>query len=323
MIGPGRAAGALADGMPTYCGGVWHRDATALPLARHFESGRCILTPAPPLRSLRVERLAGTWLYGGVLREKFGHFLTESLARLWALDLPDLGKIDGVIWSGVEEFGLPPFVLPILDHIDGLPPARFAIAGALQPDRLILPRQEGGSGVGLFLSPALAAGLRRRFARPNGPSAPGGTMIYVSRSAMAKDPLWIRDGTGHLMPGPEVDQAFQRAGYHVFHPEAVSLSEQIETYRSADVLVMDEGSPLHLAGLVVRPEVKMVVLCRRPHYRMLFEAHLRILLGRAADVTVRMVEGEARRNANGISVKPDPAKFADLLRSANLPPVLL
>ena len=323
LVGAGVAAGALVDGFPIYRGGVWHDDHRALSLAKHYDSARCVLTCAPPDNHHEVVNLPGTWLYAGPVRDQFGHFLTESLARLWALDHPDIGKVDGLLWSGLGDFGVPSFVQPVLEHLADLPPSRFVTDGVVQPDRLILPRQEGGSGVGMLLSHGLAATLRRRFAAIGTAPAERRGMLYVSRSAMAHNDHWQRHGSGQLSPGPVIDAAFERAGYRVFHPETASLSEQIKAYRSAAVLVLDEGSALHLAGLVAHPETQVVVLCRRPQYRMLFEAHLRILLGREARVEVRMVEGDSRPHAHGFSVTPDPALFAALLMAAEVPPVLL
>lgn len=45
-----------------------------------------------------VPVLAGRWLWCGLLMGHFGHFLTESTTRLWALDQVE-GHLDGLVLS--------------------------------------------------------------------------------------------------------------------------------------------------------------------------------------------------------------------------------
>ena len=58
-------------------------------------SKRAAMTPPPWPQ--RRDHLPGRWLWGGVLMDHFGHFLTESTPRLWAIGaLKD--QLDGLVF---------------------------------------------------------------------------------------------------------------------------------------------------------------------------------------------------------------------------------
>lgn len=54
-------------------------------------------TPRTFPRPNRIQPLPGTWLFGGRFFPHFGHFLSETLARIWALDHID-EPIEGVLF---------------------------------------------------------------------------------------------------------------------------------------------------------------------------------------------------------------------------------
>lgn len=324
LIGPAVPHGMNPMKLPWFRGGVWSAEIDLDPLAVHFVSAARVLIPDPPDPRRAVQDLPGTWFYGGGLQHHFGHFLTESLGRLWALDLPDLAPIKGIIWVPLFQEPIPAFAVETLAQIQGLPPPMFLTDTVLRPERLVVARQEAGSGFGLLTRPDVALGLRQRFADVTQGQKQDGA-VYVSRSGLLNDqPGWATGGTGQLLPGRFLDEAFRQAGYQVCHPQRITVAEQVQTYRNARDLVIDEGSALHLVALVVRPTTRIVVLCRRPWYRFLIEAHLRIYLGEDADISVKMVEGDdmAFANPRARFVVPDMARLSSLLQSAGVPPIM-
>lgn len=73
-----------ADGRHHACG-VLDASGRPVPAARtRIGPNRFTADPAPPEGT--PDRLPGSWLYAGVGRHHFGHFLLEALPRLWALD---------------------------------------------------------------------------------------------------------------------------------------------------------------------------------------------------------------------------------------------
>ncbi len=322
LIGPAIPDRLNPLGLPIFLGGVWSGSGDPDPLAAHFVSATKVLIPAPPPPEQPVCDLPGTWLFGGGLQDHFGHFLTESLGRLWSLDLAEQGAVNGVVWVPLFHGRVPDFVPETLAEMRGLPPAVILKDQVLRPERLLVPRQEMGAGFGLLADAGAARSLRDRFVAVDEPTPPRGA-VYVTRSALSdSNPAWIAAGSGQLLPGPFLDEAFRQGGYQIFHPEKFNVAQQIRTYRNADVLVVDEGSALHLVALVARPETRIVVLCRRPWYRFLLEAHLRIYLGEEdARVVVRMVEGKTLTcgNANAVFVIPDMRRLAEILSAAGVP----
>lgn len=102
-------------------------------------------------------RLNGTWVFGGFLFGHFGHFLMESLSRLWVLDHLADQKIDGITFLSTgggafrEERDIPLVAQGVLDRCNVDVPVRL-LSGSFKVENLIVPSQ--GCGLG-----HMAAGL--------------------------------------------------------------------------------------------------------------------------------------------------------------------
>ena len=217
----------------------------------------------------------GRWIYAGFLYGHFGHFLVESLGRLWALDrMRDWA--DGICW-----------ILPV-------PPRRnaAAFAEAVLKKRFIqdmLRRLGVDKELRVITRPtvfrrlavpsllmlngpdSVAAGhpVFRRFVRRIGadrndaPTLPG---LYVSRAGMV--------GNGRFAEEERLEDAFASAGWQVLRPETRSVEEQVALYRAARQLVFAEGSALHLYAYVARPRQRVGIILRRLPAKMKFPNQL-------------------------------------------------
>lgn len=221
-----------------------------------------LFEPAPPdARGEVVQTLAGTHLYGGILSRHFGHFLVESLARLWPLADPAL-SVDSVLFlprnrahqrRGKLTFQKDVFSIFLPDH-----PFR-EIDTVTRVERLIVPEQGFGTGrldAGTPEFRAYVAGLN--WPEPLGDEA---SRLYVSRSGLGET-------KGRVLHGAQIDAVMEDHGYRVFRPEAQSIAAQIRAYRAASDLVFEDGSAIHLYGMVADASQNAAIILRRmQHFR--------------------------------------------------------
>lgn len=218
--------------------------------------GRALMTP-PPLPA-QVTDLPGRWLWAGVRMEHFGHFLMESLGRLWALGAE---KVDGVLFIPEDGFrpdkgeralaGWQARLLQLL-QID------LAVKLAHEPLRvqeLVVPGQGFGLGPLIGGTARFRRFVADRFARDIAPE--GGAKLYLSRSNLP-------ERLGGIIREGQLEKELAEKGYEVFHPQDHALEVQIARYKAATHVIGLDGSALHLFGLVARPDQRVAVIRRRP-----------------------------------------------------------
>jgi len=247
----------VVSGLVQACG-VMEADGLCLPQSLTWRGQRAMMT-APALPDGPVKHLAGTHLYGGQLWMHFGHFLCESLSRLWALDaggpvtadrplslvfIPKRPDSGAAIKAFQTQFmALLGIELPIT-----------VLTSPTQVERLIVPGQGFGLGAIAAGTPEFRAFTRRRMAQDV--VARGGPSLYISRSAL-----------GGLEGGIALEEALEAnlaaAGYEIFHPQQHSLEEQVARYRAASRIVGLDGSAFHMFGFVGRPDQRTAVILRR------------------------------------------------------------
>ncbi len=224
---------------------------------------RLTAPPAPPDPS-EISDLAGRHLYGGVARVHFGHFLTETISRLWALD--HLGKpVDSIIFQPIYHRTAKTILSTPLRQIvevlsDGLPVQAFDTP--VRAEELVVPSQ----GVGHFGwstgTPEFRRFVRSRFEAAF--AANGPDKLYISRARLA-------NGDRHLDQEEQIEAMMIAAGYTIFHPERYSIREQAEHYLAARRVVGGDGSAFHFAAHLFQPGTR-VGLIKRRHYTEVFAA---------------------------------------------------
>ncbi|WP_137125365.1 glycosyltransferase 61 family protein [Roseomonas sp. HF4] len=182
--------------------------------------------------------------YGGVLFGHFGHFLIESLSRFWWLKS---NPAMPVLWHAVV-----PRVLPWQQEIFGLlgmaGVSMHLIARPLKVAQLVVP--ELGFVIQNQVSDAQARALGVvPFGRPD-PSR----RIWLSRSALP--------GRGGLTPVLErcLEERLRELGWHVLHPEALAVAEQLDALKGARTIAGIEGSAFHLLllGRDIESQIRIV-----------------------------------------------------------------
>lgn len=225
--------------------------------------------PDLPLSS-EIEQLSGTYLFGGISYGHFGHFITESLTRIWAID-EVRDQIDGLIFTPKNQMkdNLRPFEV-YQDIVDNLGMKGFKIicpAAPLQVENLYVPKQ--GFGLG-----DLTGGSRKfvefinRHAGAN-VKAEGASKIYISRSKLPAE-------RGGILGESLLERFLIDEGFEVFHPQKETKYKQLAQYKAANVIVSVDCSPLHLVGYVGHSNQTVAIIKRRDmEFGELFARQLR------------------------------------------------
>lgn len=239
--------------------GVFDASGTYQPLAQCWRDSRGQTTApaAAPDPDQITDTLRGTWLFGGMLYAHFGHFLCESTARLWGLDLP------GETFAGVVFH--PKARLPRMSRLINPTRPWLAVAGCALPvaappdpvrvERLVVPEQGFGTGDMVAGRPEYRDFIHRRFGASIVPE--GGDRLYISRSRLYSK-------RGRILGETFLETALVAEGYEIFHPQEHPIEVQIARYKAARVVISTDCSALHLSALFARPTDRVAILARRP-----------------------------------------------------------
>lgn len=214
-------------------------------------------TTSPPPAMPATETLAGTWLYGGMLYAHFGHFLCESTARLWALDLPG-PQPQGVIFLPKPLLPRPgPLIRPTRPWL-AMAGCTLTVVAPPHPvgvERLVVPEQGFGTGDMVAGSPEYRAYAQRHFGASIEPE--GGEKLYISRSRLYSK-------RGRILGEHHLEQALARQGYEVFHPQDHPVELQVARYKAARKIISTDCSALHLAAFFAKAGDRVAIIARRP-----------------------------------------------------------
>jgi capsular polysaccharide biosynthesis protein len=249
-----------------------HRDVIVQPVSRQqtagaFVDGSCIeqsllvrnypkaphpiqivsaATPEEP-----VESVDGPTIFAGYLFAHFGHFLLESLSRLWlARERPD----HRLVWCLMGDFTeYTPWQGKILDLLGVRNEALF-LRSPTRFERLLIPEQ----GYVIqdtfhrqhadFLGVVEPAPMRR------------GNRCWISRSRLSPE-------SGGLQDEEEVESRLARRGWQIFHPQDHSITEQLGFLSSSETIAGLPGSAFHSLILLKRLESRIKLVQLRPANR--------------------------------------------------------
>jgi len=260
-------------------GGVYDSDLRIVPSA--MVDGKVALRHLPDIEPHFVDtpiRLNGSWLYGGFHYRQFGHSVTESVGRLWALKKYN-HPVEGIIFNCFTGRGRykeetdeglwlekiasiakrQEFFVELLKVFGADLPVHF-VSKTVQVDRLVVSSQL----MGLLPYGRLMGGhetyrehikTRVHEIAEEFRLEPG-RRVYVSRSRFK------RFGPGCFFMEDLLDLNFTMAGYQVIYPETMALAEQLATYASATHIVMVASSACHVAALAMTGCQNVAVLSR-------------------------------------------------------------
>lgn len=205
----------------------------------------------------KVEQLKGTHVFGGVLKNHFGHAITEGISRFWAFGDIQPDAISSILFAAHDP-NEPDAIVPLIRNMLSMVGINLPIGIVTQPvqvERLCVPGQGFGLGPVANGTPEHQKFFSNRFAR----SIPAGQTqkLYLSRSAL--DPL-----AGGAHNESRLEAVLQANGYQVYHPQEHTLEQQVSTLKGASHIVALDGSALHLAALVRHPGQKIAIVSRNP-----------------------------------------------------------
>lgn len=273
---------------PTVC------DACGAPVVDAGTYKRSKFIPAEFVdRSLVVPEtvLPGVYLFGGVFWMHFGHFLFETISRLWAVPLVH-GKLDGIVFFRGNGHRAPPEVfLTILKYLGIEAPIIF-VDRPLGFENLIVPRPGCGMGSLSSGTPAFRDFVKRQLGR----IAPrvGMERIYLTREGYG-----LR--RGGIFAESHLRKLLEAEGYVAFAPERHSFEEQVSTYLGAKRIIGPDSSALHLVGFVSPPEAEVAILLRRHEGERDLLGQLTGFMGRkplVVDAILRLFQRDNERNTN-------------------------
>ena len=209
----------------------------------------------------QIRDMNGTHLYAVVLIGHFGHFLVESLSRLWAFrELSP--RPESVIfvqgWTllpGSIDQTIPHFAEEIFTSLGISSPVRV-MNDPTRVETLMVPSQLFGfhcaPGHPIFRS------FVHRLRGLGSPEEVALNKVYVSRSRIS------RAKAGGILCEDVLEKILSDYGYLIMFPEELPIYKQLEVYNRARHIIFAEGSALHLFGFVCRPEQDVAIINRRP-----------------------------------------------------------
>lgn len=236
--------------------GVLDADGNFVEQSASWNSSASRVNGVPELPGdVQIVDLDGRYLFGGIFYGHFGHFIVNSLARIWALDAVQ-EPLDGIIFTpkvpNITQYHVENY--RDLLHALGVSIPVLIAHEVTRVTDLHVPRQ----GFGMY---DLIDGSQEfrdfvnRHAGHNVPAA-GPERLYVSRSLLPPN-------RGSILGEYKIEQYLADEGYEIFHPQKASQNEQIAHYRAARFIIGTDCSPLHLLAYVGNSGQTTGILTRR------------------------------------------------------------
>ena len=187
-------------------------------------------------------------LYAGPLFPAFGHFLLESLARLWAADrFPDRP----ILWSvgqGTDHAILHPWMRDILDLL-GVTNPILLVTAPVTVDELIVPAP------GYEIQYRFGAHHRRFLGKVSHRPEPN-RKLWLSRAGVEKV-----ENAGRTA----LEARLRQCGWDVVRPETLTIRDQMAALARAERIAGEQGSALHSLILLRKPRrLRLDVFARDP-----------------------------------------------------------
>ncbi len=192
------------------------------------------LTPAPVGATIREPVVFRSMYF-----EHWGHFLLESLARLWATEtLPELADLSSIFCLAWGRSAIEGRYAEVLEHLGvrALPPPaedRVRLAKVYIPTPSLQ--------IGLFCDPLHLLAPRRLARKLVGAAARNDQPVYFSRTDSSLGDHKFRRYQNEI----ELEEALAARGVRIVHMQHLSLAEQIGVMNSHRTFIGPFGSALH------------------------------------------------------------------------------
>jgi len=196
------------------------------------------LVPRPQTHGLVANQVIPRAIFGGFAFQHFGHFLLESLSRVWIEQTQEIDDSVPLVWIGGRGVSIKHWMSDICRQI-GLNREVMIIdssTGALAVEELLVP--QASCELHEWIHPEQ---LRRLGTTPWSPSG-SESRVWLSRVGLGKS-------KGGISEEAEMESVLVELGWSIFRPEDLPITDQAELLASASHVAGVEGSALH--GLVL------------------------------------------------------------------------
>lgn len=205
--------------------GAWE-GGQLVPEIMDFALGRPYYSFHAPTKPLR--KSSRTVIYLGPPQGSWGHFLTQSLSRIWyALAHPEIP----VIW---DSGSLAPWQLDVLQAI-GLQNDQLFLTERIEYESVVFPVP------GVSIGDYVASEFTDSVARVEPSAMQPGKRLFLSRTL---------SGAPISPDERNLDLIAERNGYEVFHPQQHSVREQLHEISSSEIIFGVESSAFHTVVLL-------------------------------------------------------------------------
>lgn len=210
-------------------------------------------------RPVKLDRIEQTHIYIGEVRKHFGHFLTESISRLWITnefkEYPVIYHLKNGTTSNQEKLLFDTF----LESVNLINKERLvAFSRPVILDKVIIPQP---SFVNLSSGYKVHSLFPENFARNILPQQLEKTSqpLYLSRRL-------VESSSRNIINELELEKIFRSAGFAICYPEQLSLREQVLFINKHKVIIGPIGSALHGILFDISPHRNIVCLTDKDHF---------------------------------------------------------
>ncbi|MFT4805496.1 MAG: hypothetical protein ACI83B_003314 [Sediminicola sp.] len=223
--------------------------------------------------ALPQKKVSGRFLYAGMMQNRhFGHFLIESLSRLWAST--EINRLDGIVFIlRSPQAEIAQFAKEIIElFLQDMP--IYVVKEPSQFEELIISEQICQARQGILLKhdvfEPLFSKFRSAFQEPTNAYP---NKVYVSRSK-------LNGNEGLVLAERIFETNLEVEGYTVIHPQELSVNEQLNFYANAEKLIFSDGSAFHLYILVAQQFQDCFIVWRRKKHND-FDIQLKSFVGKS------------------------------------------
>lgn len=207
----------------------------------------------------KPDQISGTWMYGGILYDHFGHFLSESVHRLWSWK--QCQEIcQGIVFLTSGPRNLASFGQYVTDlfEIWNIDLSKIKIVREVSVvEKLYIPLPGGSIGVGQhswYNDHLERLSVKETYFDSRYPEK-----ILFSRKNFLT--------SGKIIGFGAIENLLSEEGYQIVCPENCTLLEQIKYIANAKDIVWEEGSNIHVLDILPQQALNAVVFKRRRHLK--------------------------------------------------------
>ncbi len=251
-------------GGEAYCGGPLLLDPQGHWPLHHYRGDIAIDCPLNQWADWdqQPERVEARLFWCGPLAFHFGHQIADFGSRVLRSSVdPRGGELLWIPWRTPAQWpSLKQWQQQLLTYLNpGHKRLRFAKGPLIARELIVWPQQARMRAAPTAFHLEALSWCERTI-----PKGFQSCVVYVSRNRFA--PCTSSDTLIGAFAGERfLEELLQARGVRVVYPERLSLLDQLQIYRDAQVLIVAEGSAQHgLELLGVHPEKHVILLCRRP-----------------------------------------------------------